>query len=216
MLEGSVTTSRVSGGPTGPTKSMAQISISPIEIRLTKDRLSLVSRVLSSNNDAYKHTEVILDLVRKLGFRNDVVAEAKALAMLAETALQAEDYARAWDASETMVNTVLLLLRSRTSSPPPTSPSSSSSPPSSMWPSLLRCHHRRHLPYPAPRHGPGRSPPPRPSSPLPSPPSLPAAHHPSLAPYPAFARPPLRTSTSLIRSSPLRPTSSLALGHLGA
>ena len=85
------------------------IPISPIEIRLTKDRLSLVSRVLSSNNDAYKHTEVILDLVHKLGFRNDVVAEVKTLAMLAETALQADDFERAYETSERMVNTVLLL-----------------------------------------------------------------------------------------------------------
>ena len=90
------------------------IPISPIEIRLTKDRLSLVSRILSSNNDAYKHTEVILDLVRKLGFRNDVVAEVKALAMVAETALQVEDFPRAYETSETLVDTVLLL---RTSSP---------------------------------------------------------------------------------------------------
>ncbi|KAI0673446.1 Sec39-domain-containing protein [Trametes maxima] len=85
------------------------IPISPIEIRLTKDRLSLVSRVLSSNNNAYKHTEVILDLVHKLGFRDDIVAEVKTLAMLAETALQADDFVRAYETSATMVNTVLLL-----------------------------------------------------------------------------------------------------------
>ncbi|KAF9462109.1 secretory pathway protein Sec39-domain-containing protein [Collybia nuda] len=78
------------------------IPISPIEIRLTKDRLSLVSRVLSSNNDAYKHTEVILDLVQKLGFLNDVVAEVKTLAMLADTALQVEDFHRAYELSERM------------------------------------------------------------------------------------------------------------------
>ncbi|KAJ7169753.1 secretory pathway protein Sec39-domain-containing protein [Mycena filopes] len=85
------------------------IPISPLEIRLTKDRLSLVSRVLSSNNDAYKHTEVILDLVHKLGLRNNVVAEVKTLAMLADTALQAEDFARAYETSERMVETVLAL-----------------------------------------------------------------------------------------------------------
>ncbi|KAJ7783647.1 Sec39-domain-containing protein [Mycena maculata] len=85
------------------------IAISPIEIRLTKDRLSLVSRVLSSNNDAYKHTEVILDLVHKLGLRNNVVAEVKTLAMLADTALQAEDFQRAYDTSERMVENVLAL-----------------------------------------------------------------------------------------------------------
>ena len=90
------------------------IPISPIEIRLTKDRLSLVSRVLSSNNDAYKHSEVILDLVRKLGFHNDIIAEVKTLAILAETALQVDDFARAYETSETMVNTVLLLRTSST------------------------------------------------------------------------------------------------------
>ncbi|KAJ7492745.1 hypothetical protein FB451DRAFT_1336587 [Mycena latifolia] len=59
------------------------IAISPIEIRLTKDRLSL-------------HTEVILDLVHKLGLRNNVVAEA-------------EDFLRAYETSERMVETVLAL-----------------------------------------------------------------------------------------------------------
>lgn len=85
------------------------IPISPIEIRLTKDRLSLVSRLLSSNNDAYKHTEVILDLVYMLGFRGDVVAEVKTLAMLADAALQSDDFERAYSTSERMVNTVLEL-----------------------------------------------------------------------------------------------------------
>lgn len=83
------------------------VPIAPIEIRLIKDRLSLVSRVLSSNNDAFKHTEVILDLVYKLGFRGDIVAEVKTLAMLADTALQNEDFQRAYDCSDRMVDTVL-------------------------------------------------------------------------------------------------------------
>ncbi|KAJ7071155.1 secretory pathway protein Sec39-domain-containing protein [Mycena amicta] len=83
--------------------------LAPIEIRLTKDRLSLVSRVLSSNSDAFKHTEVILDLVHKLGLGNDAVAEVKTLAMLADTALQAEDFVRAYETSQQMVDTVLKL-----------------------------------------------------------------------------------------------------------
>jgi len=90
------------------------IPLSPLEIRLTKDRLTLISRILSSNNDAYKHTEVILDLVHKLGFRGDVAAEVKTLAMLADTALQTEDFSRAYELSERMVNTVVQL---RTSNP---------------------------------------------------------------------------------------------------
>jgi neuroblastoma-amplified sequence len=87
------------------------LPISPIEIRLTKDRLSLVSRVLSSNNDAYKHTEVMLDLVHKLGFKDDAVAEVKTLAMLSDTALQAEDFLRAYELNERMVD-ILVDLRS--------------------------------------------------------------------------------------------------------
>jgi neuroblastoma-amplified sequence len=82
------------------------VPLSPIEIRLTKDRLSLVSRVLSSNNDAYKYKDVILELVDKLGFRGDSVARVKALAMIADTALQTEDFTRAFETSETMISTV--------------------------------------------------------------------------------------------------------------
>ena len=77
--------------------------ITPIEIRLTKDRLSLVSRVLASNTDAYKHTQVILELVRKLGFDHDVVAEVKTLAMLADTALSSGDFDRAYENSMKLV-----------------------------------------------------------------------------------------------------------------
>ena len=85
------------------------IVISPIEIRLTKDRLSLISRVLSSNSDAYKHTEVILDLCHKLGFRDDIVAEIKVLAMLGDAALQSEDFERAFEVNERMVKSIALL-----------------------------------------------------------------------------------------------------------
>lgn len=89
------------------------IPITPIEIRLNKDRLSLVSRVLSSNSDAYKHTQVIIELVEKLGFRNDIVAEVKTLAMLAETALNVQDFERAYEISERMVKTLLDLRAAR-------------------------------------------------------------------------------------------------------
>lgn len=88
------------------------IPLSPIEIRLTKDRLSLVSRVLSSNDDAYKYKEVILDLVDKLGFRGEAVPRVKALAMIADTALQAEDFAQAFETSGTMIDTVSRLCSS--------------------------------------------------------------------------------------------------------
>lgn len=82
------------------------VPLSPIEIRLTKDRLSLISRVLSSTADAYKHTEVILDLLYKLGFKGDVVAEVRILAMLSDTALQADDFSRAYETSRRMIEKV--------------------------------------------------------------------------------------------------------------
>ncbi|KAJ8520114.1 hypothetical protein ONZ45_g3031 [Pleurotus djamor] len=88
------------------------IPISPLEIRLTSDRLSLVAQVLTANADAYKHVEVILELVHKLGFRNDPVAEVRALAMLTDTALQAEDFTRAYETSERMVHIVHEFMRS--------------------------------------------------------------------------------------------------------
>jgi hypothetical protein len=88
------------------------VPLSPIEIRLTKDRLSLVSRVLSSNNDAYKYKEVILELVDKLGFRGAPVPHVKALAMITDTALQAEDFVQAFETSETMIDTVSQLCSS--------------------------------------------------------------------------------------------------------
>ena len=85
------------------------IPISPLEIRLTKDRLSLISRVLGSTSDAYKYPEVILDLVAKLNLSSDPAAQVKALAMIADTAMQSEDFVRAHETSELMVSSILAL-----------------------------------------------------------------------------------------------------------
>ncbi|KAG9043406.1 hypothetical protein FS837_009657 [Tulasnella sp. UAMH 9824] len=90
-------------------QSRPGVPMAPIEIRLVKDRLSLIARVLSSTENVYKHEEVVLDIVRKLGFRNDVAAEVKALAMLADAATQAEDFNKAAELSERMVRTTRLL-----------------------------------------------------------------------------------------------------------
>lgn len=88
--------------------------LTPLEIRLTKDRLTLIARILSSTDDAYKHTDVMLDIVEKLGYTKDDAhlegaagsyesAEVKVLAMLADAALQAEDFGRAVSTCERMV-----------------------------------------------------------------------------------------------------------------
>ena len=83
------------------------VPLSPIEIRLAKDKLSIISRVLSGNDNAYKHAEVILELVRKLGYRDDTLAEVKTLTMISDTALQMEDFEVAFQAIDRMVETVL-------------------------------------------------------------------------------------------------------------
>jgi len=42
-------------------------------------------------DDVYQHTQAVLGLCNKLGFRGDATAEAKTLIMLADAALQ-EDF----------------------------------------------------------------------------------------------------------------------------
>lgn len=87
--------------------------VRPIEIRLSQDRLSFVSRLLSSNEDAYRHPDVLLDLIAKLGYRFDSIAEVRTLAMLADSALQAGDFTRAADMCDRMVLAVEGLKKQR-------------------------------------------------------------------------------------------------------
>ncbi|KAK9900374.1 hypothetical protein P389DRAFT_140078 [Cystobasidium minutum MCA 4210] len=87
--------------------------LTPIEIRLTTDKLELISRLLASNEDAYRHPDVILELVAKLGYRGDPLAETRVLSMLADAALQASDTKRAGDVCERMVKAVEQIRRSR-------------------------------------------------------------------------------------------------------
>lgn len=87
--------------------------LTPIEIRLTLDKLELVSRLLASNEDAYRHPDVVLELVAKLGYRGDSLAETRVLSMLADAALQASDAKRAGDVCERMVKAVQQIRRSR-------------------------------------------------------------------------------------------------------
>ncbi|KZS95944.1 hypothetical protein SISNIDRAFT_438503 [Sistotremastrum niveocremeum HHB9708] len=86
--------------------SRSGLPMTPLEIRLVKDRLSLISQVLSGTDDAYKHSQVILDLADKLGFRGDMGSRIKVFAMLGDAALQAEDFVAASHSSEQMVEAV--------------------------------------------------------------------------------------------------------------
>ncbi|CAB4488239.1 unnamed protein product [Rhizophagus irregularis] len=64
------------------------ILIHPMQIRLAPNKLDLISRLLSTNEDAYYDSKSIMELAKKLGYRNDKVAEVKVMAMLADAALR--------------------------------------------------------------------------------------------------------------------------------
>ncbi|CAG8685811.1 15451_t:CDS:2, partial [Acaulospora colombiana] len=90
------------------------ILITPLEIRLTKNRLDLIARVLSSTDDAYKHSNVIMELAEKLGYRNDIAAQVKILSMLVEVALQHEDFVKADLTCQQMVESARTLRAQQT------------------------------------------------------------------------------------------------------
>jgi hypothetical protein len=115
--------------------------LTPLEIRLTKDRLTLIARILSNTDDAYKHMDVMLDIVEKLGYTKDAGqlegaagsyenAEVKVLAMLTDSALQAEDFGRAVKSCEKMVEGARKL---RSKYPPRASPPSYDVPQDPLW-----------------------------------------------------------------------------------
>jgi hypothetical protein len=81
------------------------VPLSPIQIRLTKDKLTLIARLLSSNDTAYTHPDVVLELVQKLGYRGDKAAEVRVLAMIADSALQAANFAQASEVCSRLVKT---------------------------------------------------------------------------------------------------------------
>ncbi|GAB5592323.1 hypothetical protein Unana1_07223 [Umbelopsis nana] len=68
------------------------IPIMPMQIRQSKDRLELISRLLSSNPGAYRKSARIIDLATKLGLQNDKTTEIRVLTMLSAAALAEEDY----------------------------------------------------------------------------------------------------------------------------
>jgi neuroblastoma-amplified sequence len=85
--------------------------MSPLEMRLIKDKLDLVARVLSSSDDAYRHVDVILDLTNKLGYRDNDSAHIRVLAMLTESAMQKPDFDQAGEICERIVDAAIRLQR---------------------------------------------------------------------------------------------------------
>ncbi|CAG8485907.1 15887_t:CDS:2 [Acaulospora colombiana] len=64
------------------------ITIHPIQIRLSQNRLDLIERLLSTHETSYKDPQFIMELANKLGYRDDKVAEVKVMAMLSDAALR--------------------------------------------------------------------------------------------------------------------------------
>lgn len=64
----------------------------PMQVRQSKDRLELISRLLASNSGAYRKSARIIDLAKKLGLQNDKTTEIRVLTMLSAAALAEDDY----------------------------------------------------------------------------------------------------------------------------
>lgn len=75
--------------------------------------MSLISQLLRSNDDAYRHPDLFLELVGKLGYRGDLLAETRALSLLADAALAAGDAARAAEVCDRMVSSVAQIRKGR-------------------------------------------------------------------------------------------------------
>ncbi|KAL9538530.1 hypothetical protein MBANPS3_010857 [Mucor bainieri] len=68
------------------------ITLMPIQIRQSHNRLELISKLINNRTGMYQRHEQVLELVRKLGYGNDLLAKVKTLAMLASAALVEGDY----------------------------------------------------------------------------------------------------------------------------
>jgi len=71
--------------------SFSTLSITPFQIRHAKSKLSLIRRVLSTSDDAYKHDTIIVELAEKLGL-GDTSSRGQILGMLADAAVSHGEY----------------------------------------------------------------------------------------------------------------------------
>lgn len=77
-------------------------TLSPLEIRHSKNRLELVKQILQTSDDAYRHPELMLDLTDKLGYKGDISAKICILAAISGSAIRGADYEVAWTHSQEM------------------------------------------------------------------------------------------------------------------
>ncbi|KAH9825282.1 secretory pathway protein Sec39-domain-containing protein [Melampsora americana] len=86
--------------------SQPGVLMTPIQIRLKANKLDLIDQLLSTNEDAYKHQDMILELVKKLGFRDDTLPQIKALASIVDSATSKGDFNTANETCHRMVSTL--------------------------------------------------------------------------------------------------------------
>jgi neuroblastoma-amplified sequence len=80
--------------------------ITPLEMRLTKDRMDLVASILSQTPSAYQHLEPLLELIHKLGFHDDVTVEIRLHTIAAQAAMYDEQFETAANYCCTAVTTL--------------------------------------------------------------------------------------------------------------
>lgn len=82
------------------------VLMTPIQIRLRHNKLDLIDQLLSTNETAYKHVDMILELVDKLGFGQDILSQIRTLGLIVKSASSADDFCFAYDTCQRMVNTL--------------------------------------------------------------------------------------------------------------
>lgn len=87
-----------------PSPSSPSHTITPFEIRQHPNKLELIRTVLATNPDAFRHSEIILELADKLGYRGYDRAKVSILSMLADAASSAEEWEIATTHSEAMIS----------------------------------------------------------------------------------------------------------------
>src|SRR5436305_12827700 len=90
------------------------IPIHPMQIRLAPNKLDLITRLLSINEEAYYEPKSIMELAKKLGYRNDKVAEVKVMAMLADAALRDSNLSFAYSMCIDIVKIIKLMKNNET------------------------------------------------------------------------------------------------------
>lgn len=66
--------------------------MSPLEIKAIANKIDVIKMITSSSDSAYKHRELLLELVEKLGFQQDDFAKIEVLGIVLESAMNAMDH----------------------------------------------------------------------------------------------------------------------------